>query len=64
MHSRKPEKAIFDAALREMKVCAEEALFIDDMVENVEAARQFGWNAIRVEPETVLAQEMTRYDLM
>jgi HAD superfamily hydrolase (TIGR01509 family) len=64
VHARKPEKEIYDAALVEMKVLASESLFIDDLKENVEAARQLGWSAIQVEPETDLKKEIRRYDFM
>ncbi len=64
VHARKPEREIFETALNEMNVHADESLFIDDLEENIDAARQFGWRAIRVEPQTDLAREIERYDLI
>lgn len=45
--ARKPEPAIYDAALRVAGARPEECLFIDDRPENVEAARRRGLRAIR-----------------
>ena len=64
VHARKPEKEIYDAALLQMNARAGESLFVDDLIENVEAARQLGWSAIHLEPQTDLQKEMKRYDLM
>jgi HAD superfamily hydrolase (TIGR01509 family) len=43
--ARKPEAAIFAAALKGAGVAPEEALYLDDMLPFVEAARGFGWQA-------------------
>lgn len=43
--SAKPERAIFDAALRVAGVSAAEALFVDDQPVNVRAAEQLGCTA-------------------
>ncbi|MCP4200280.1 MAG: HAD family phosphatase [Proteobacteria bacterium] len=64
VNARKPEKEIYDAALLQTNVRAGESLFVDDLIENVEAARQLGWSAIHLEPETDLQKEIERYDLM
>jgi len=40
--SRKPEEAIYHKALSIAGSCPEECLFIDDLIENVVAARQIG----------------------
>jgi glucose-1-phosphatase len=42
---RKPEPEIYQAALSTLDLQPEEALFIDDMPENVEAARRLGMHA-------------------
>ncbi|MBU1065317.1 HAD family phosphatase [bacterium] len=39
---RKPDEAIYNKALSVAKSCPEECLFIDDLIENVMAARQVG----------------------
>ena len=45
---RKPERAIYEQALRELGVAAGEAVFFDDLAENVQAARDVGMTAHRV----------------
>ncbi len=42
----KPDAAIFQLALDRLKVSAPQAIFVDDAIENVEAARQLGLLAI------------------
>jgi len=55
----KPSPAIYRAALRAVGVPAAEALYIDDIAEYVQAARQVGLDAIRFENPSQLAQELT-----
>lgn len=43
---RKPSPDFFRLATERAGVLPGEIAFIDDMAENVEAARQFGWNAV------------------
>jgi FMN phosphatase YigB (HAD superfamily) len=45
----KPDPRIFERTLQELGVSAEEAVFLDDMQENVEAARFVGMHAIGFE---------------
>ena len=45
--SIKPEKEIFDFAIKEAGHKPNEVLFIDDSESNVMAARSFGWNAVQ-----------------
>ena len=42
----KPEAAIYTLTLEQMGVAADEAIFVDDFVENVEGAQQVGMQAI------------------
>jgi putative hydrolase of the HAD superfamily len=46
MHMRKPEHRIYRHVLREMRVRPEEAVFIDDRLENVQGADEVGINGI------------------
>ncbi len=46
----KPDRAIYAAFEAEVGVHGRDILFFDDLPENVEAARQFGWRAIQVDP--------------
>lgn len=43
IHSAKPEKAIFEALVRETKVMPESTIFIDDIAENRKVGESFGW---------------------
>ncbi len=52
--SRKPEDEIFNRALSEFDVKAENAIFIDDMQENIEAARLLGIHSLHLTPDTDL----------
>lgn len=45
----KPEKEIFDYALEQIKLPANEVLFIDDKKENTDAAAKLGWNTVLFE---------------
>ncbi len=44
---RKPDARIYQAALKSLQVKPEEALFVDDVLENVEAARSLGMQAVQ-----------------
>ena len=59
----KPAPAIYQAALDAVGVRATEALFIDDVPEFVQAARQMGLDAVRFESPSQLAQELSRRGL-
>lgn len=45
----KPERAMFDHAREALALDLGNALFIDDHAGNIEAARRFGWQALRFE---------------
>ena len=59
----KPSPAIYQAALRELQVAPVEALYIDDIEEYAEAARQLGMDAIRFEGAAQLDVELGRRGL-
>jgi len=42
----KPEKEIFEYAIKKTGLSPGEVLLIDDNVKNIDAAKKFGWNAI------------------
>jgi HAD superfamily hydrolase (TIGR01509 family) len=53
----KPDPRIFELALSRLNIAPAEAVFVDDFLENVEAARNFGLNAIRfLDPAQTLAE--------
>jgi len=54
---RKPDPAIFRLTLERLGVAPQEAVFLDDSLPNVEAARALGIHAIHVtDPTTALAE--------
>ena len=57
---RKPQPEIYELALRRLNVPAAAAVFVDDVLENVEAARKVGLSAIQFKPELDLQGEMAR----
>ena len=48
MNCRKPGEQIFNLTLEKLGIDASEAVFIDDMCMNVEAAKSLGWQGIEV----------------
>jgi glucose-1-phosphatase len=50
MGLRKPNPEIYDRALKEAGILAEETLFIDDMEANTDAARSLGIKVLHIEP--------------
>jgi putative hydrolase of the HAD superfamily len=59
----KPMPAIYEAALHAVGVRAQEALFIDDVAEYVEAARKLGMDAVQFDSPPRLYQELARRGL-
>jgi putative hydrolase of the HAD superfamily len=54
---RKPDPAIYHLALERLGVAPEQAIFLDDLLHNVDSAREVGMHAIQfVEPATSLAE--------
>ncbi len=56
----KPGKAIYDAAAERAGVAAEEILFIDDLLENVEGARAAGWDGVHFTGARSLVEELRK----
>ena len=54
MGMRKPNPAIFEKALEETGLDPRETLFVDDLIENVEAAKAVGINGLHIEAGTLL----------
>lgn len=61
---RKPEPAIYQAALRRAGVAAEEALFIDDLQPNVDSALLVGMHAVRYSTTPALARALERFGVL
>ncbi len=60
----KPSPAIYRAALDAMAVSAAEALYIDDIAEYAQAARELGIDAIHFENPEQLDEELSRRGLL
>jgi glucose-1-phosphatase len=56
--SRKPETDIYKSALDSFGIEAKNALFIDDLIQNAEAARNLGMKAIHLTEQTDLRREL------
>lgn len=54
MGMRKPNLEIYLQALNEAGLIPEETLFIDDMKENIEAARTLGMKVLHIQPGTLM----------
>jgi len=50
MHLCKPEADIFEAMLKDAGVKAEECLFLDDGIHNIDTAKKLGFRTRFVEP--------------
>ena len=60
-HSNKPDRKIFDYTIATMGIVPEETLFLDDGPDNIEAARQLGFNALLVPPGTEFEDLLKSY---
>jgi HAD superfamily hydrolase (TIGR01509 family) len=54
----KPEPKIYHLAAESVGVKPDEALFVDDFIENVEAARQVGMQAIHFSDSETVQQKL------
>ena len=54
----KPQKEIFEHALKELRLKAGECVFIDDKIENIAAAKSLGFKAIHFKDAEQLASEL------
>jgi HAD superfamily hydrolase (TIGR01509 family) len=61
---RKPEEAIYKAALKRARVSATEAFFVDDSSENVAAAKKLGIHAVRFRGARTLEKDLTQLGLL
>ena len=59
----KPDPAIYRVLLTRYGLAAEDCLFVDDSVANVEAARAVGMQAIHYREPMDLASEMRRFGI-
>lgn len=59
----KPEKAIFEIALQRFGYLAEECLFIDDSLPNIQTAKNMGFHAIHFLSPTLLRADLKNLDI-
>jgi putative hydrolase of the HAD superfamily len=57
----KPDPRIYQAAAAELEKEPSEILFVDDFIENVQAARKVGWNAIHFRSREGALAELAEY---
>ncbi len=63
VHSRKPEPEIFLKACNMAGCSPDEALFIDDMNENIQAAEKLGFKTVHYTDHSVFIDEISRLAL-
>ena len=59
----KPQKEIFQIALKTLSSSPEESLFIDDLEVNIAAAKSLGMQAIHLTPDKDIEKELKKFDL-
>jgi putative hydrolase of the HAD superfamily len=58
---RKPEQSIYLHVQKELDVNPKTIIFIDDLLDNVEAARKCGWYAIHHDPKNNIESKLKEY---
>lgn len=58
---RKPEPELYQFVLNSLNVNPENILFIDDLQENIDAAKTLNWNAIRHDPQHDITEYIDHY---
>jgi len=61
---RKPDRKVFEIALKKLGVRAEEAIFIDDEKPNVDAAKKLGINGIVFENSNQLEKDLKSFEIL
>ena len=61
---RKPEKEIYEIAIQRANANPQECLFIDDLLENIQAAKQIGIEGIHFISSEQLKQELVRLGII
>jgi 2-haloacid dehalogenase len=61
--TRKPFDEIYNLTLNRFNIKAENAIFIDDNLRNIEAANNLGINGIRFTNPEQLKEDLTRYNI-
>lgn len=61
--TRKPFKDIYDITISRFKLTPETSIFIDDNLENIEAANAIGINGIHFKSPEVLKEQLANYNI-
>ena len=61
---RKPEKEIYEIAMQRANANPQECLFIDDLLENIQAAKQIGIEGVHFISSEQLKQELVRLGII
>ena len=61
---RKPEKEIYEIAMQRANANPQECLFIDDLLENIQAAKQIGIEGIHFISSEQLKQELVHFGII
>jgi 2-haloacid dehalogenase len=59
----KPGREIFELLLKRYDLKAEESVFIDDNIKNIETAKTLGFEVIHIKQETDLGDELTKLNI-
>ncbi|MET7035978.1 HAD family hydrolase [Elizabethkingia miricola] len=59
----KPDERIYELLLNRYNLNASECLFIDDNYENIRTAQAMDFNTIHLAPETVLQEELQKFNI-
>ncbi|MCB4808594.1 HAD family phosphatase [Tamlana sp. 62-3] len=62
-NTRKPFDEIYNLTLERYNITAENAIFIDDNLRNIEAANKLGINGIRFETPELLTEQLKDYNI-
>ena len=63
-NSRKPDKKIYDFALKTANANAAESLFVDDLEENIMAAQSAGWRSIHYKNFEQFKEKLSLYNIL
>lgn len=63
-HMRKPDSEIFETAIKECHLSPEQCVFIDDNLQNVNAAKSFGFHALHFQGQKKLEKELKKYKII
>jgi len=61
MQMRKPELQIYNSLIEQTNINPAETLFIDDNIDNVNAAISAGWKAVHHDPTTEIINQLPKY---